>query len=87
MDASKNDHILQHFVSEIDGANGYLDMAEKADKMNEPELAGYLREMAKDEYSHAKFIKCVLDKRHASIAQDTYNKYDELCDRMKSTFR
>lgn len=87
MDTSKYNHILTHLTSEIDGANGYLDMAEAAEKMDEDGLAKYLYEMAKDEYSHAKFIKYFLEKKHVSIAQDTYTKYDELCTRMKSTFR
>lgn len=79
-------HMSTHFSSEIDGANAYLDMAEKAEEMGENELMNGLLDMAEDEYSHAEFIKTIMDDKHVEIPAEMVHKFEELEKRMDSIF-
>lgn len=49
-------HIVEKMDHEIKGCSEYLDMCEKAQEMENYELAHGLSEMAKDEYTHAHFM-------------------------------
>lgn len=78
--------ILNHFSSEIEDANNYYAMMENAEKMNDVDLASGLHEMAYEEYTHAKFIKMVLDDRHLEIPDDICEKWEALEEKMEAEF-
>lgn len=78
--------ILNHFSSEIEDANNYYAMMENAEKMNDVDLAFGLQEMAYEEYTHAKFIKMVLDDHHLEIPDDICEKWKALEEKMEAEF-
>lgn len=78
--------ILNHFSSEIEDANNYYAMMENAEKMNDVDLAFGLQEMAYEEYTHAKFIKMVLDEYHLEIPDDICEKWKALEEKMEAEF-
>lgn len=85
---NKYDHIVSHLNDEIDGFNGYADMAEKADEKDDCYLRDRLLEMAYDEYTHAVFIfsylKEVID---FSITEECSKKYENMIKRHDQLFR
>lgn len=80
-------HIKQHYEEEIKGANSYLDMFENAYKMGDYDLYKGLAEMAKDEYSHAEFIKGYLENNMVKLDSEECDMLNELEERIAKLFR
>lgn len=74
------------FNDEIQDANTYLNMAKCAQRMEHHDLAHYLCEMAKDEYSHAKFIHMYLVENGIDIDEEDKADWHELEERFPHEF-
>jgi ferritin len=72
---------------EIEGGNSYLSMAIAANDMNHHDLALYLSEIAKDEYSHATYIAEYLTKNGIGIGDACKKNMEELDTRFRQQFR
>ena len=77
----------EDFPDEISDANTYLSMAECAYQMEHQELAHYLCEMAKDEFSHATFIHEYLKKTGIPIDEEDAMEWSKLEERFRKKFR
>ena len=71
---------------EINDANTYLNMAKCARQMEHHELAHYLSEMSKDEFSHATFIHEYLIKMGIPIDEEDAMNFSKLEDRFRRVF-
>ena len=80
------DKLHEEFEDEIDGANLYLDMANSAAHMNHYQLAEVLCAMAKDEFSHAKFIHCFLKESGVHVSDEIQKEWTELDNRFHKLF-
>lgn len=81
------EHLSGHLKSEIEGFNGYMDMAEIADKKGDSELCEYLMQMAEDEYTHAYFIYKYMEEHCCTITSECREKYDCMCSRRMRFFQ
>jgi ferritin len=79
--------LIEEFPDEIEGANEYLDMAISAKEMSHNDLAMYLCEVAKDEFSHAKFIHHFLTRSGVSMSEDWKMAWSNLESRFRREFR
>lgn len=80
-------HLSDHLEDEISDSKGYLKMAKKADEIGKKEMAHYLLEIAKDEYTHARYIKKVMHEFELPISSDLMLKYNELESELNEYFR
>lgn len=71
-------HLLTKFAAEMEDASGYLKMAKMSEKLEDPDLTAGLYEMAKDEFSHADFIKMFMDEKQVEIPEETKEKWTKL---------
>lgn len=79
-------HIFWHkFRDEVSGAENYMDMAEEAEHMGKPHIAKGFKEMAKDEYTHAKFFKDLVkdDEMQPPEAMETWNAWHKMINRLR----
>lgn len=74
------------FADEIADSKRYLCMAKVADSANDHKDSHYLLEMAKDEFTHARFIYWFMRKHDMWIAEDQEKKYHELAEEMNKFF-
>lgn len=76
------------FIDEVNDSNTYLDMAKAAEgeSSNEHFIKG-LYEMAKDEYTHAKFIHEMLVDWGCEIPENELMKWHMLKERVDRVFR
>lgn len=51
--------VVTHFPDEVEGVNEYLDIAQEKWDEGEHEMAYWFAQMAKDEFSHAKYLRHV----------------------------
>lgn len=85
----KYNHVFDALRDEIKGADKYMDMYKKATEVRSYDgaiLKG-LCGMAKDEYSHACFIKCWLEDCGVTIPEDICQSYHEMEERIHVMFR
>jgi ferritin len=75
------------FMDEVNGANKYLDEGWAADEMHYRDLCTHLCAMAKDEYSHAKFIHQTLMRYGIEIPTEEQTAWTQLEERMHQLFR
>lgn len=80
-------HMKTHFMAEIEDFNGYVQMAENAEKMDKTEMAYWLNQMAKDEYTHAYYIKKVLEENDAKLTDEEMKKWHEMEEKVHHIFR
>lgn len=80
------DDLHEDFCDEIEDANKYMDMANSAASMCHYDLADTLCAMAKDEFSHAKFIHCFLKSSGVEIPDEVCKKWEELEQRFRRIF-
>lgn len=76
----------EEFEDEISGANQYLDMANSAAHMNHHDLATALTMMAKDEYSHARFIHSFLKESGIAISDEICEQWKDVDNRFQRLF-
>ena len=79
-------HLQEKFAGEVRGADGYMNMAEAAERMGEESLAKGLYMMAKDEYSHADFIADTMKERGVAATQEDWEAFQKLTERVKPLF-
>lgn len=79
-------HLQEKFAGEVHGADGYLNMAEAAERMGKYELAEGLYEMAKDEYSHADFIADTMKEHGVAASKEEWEAFEALTERIKPLF-
>ena len=72
---SKYDHIKNKIAEEIKDAKDYLKMLEIAVKNEDEYLIKYLKEIIKDEYSHAKFMYEYLCKMKIELTETERQNY------------
>lgn len=86
-----HDEIMNHFKTEfpneVSDSMKYLEMAKAAEYMGKSELARGLYRMAKDEYTHAKFIAGMIMKSGGTIPADQMSKWNELEEHIFRAFR
>ncbi|MDE7089366.1 MAG: hypothetical protein K2O54_04540 [Prevotella sp.] len=85
------EHVKSYFAKElpdeIHGCCKYLDLAKMAEDAGEAELAHGLYEMARDEYTHAKFIHDHLIDWGCEIPQEEVTKYHQMKERIFRIFQ
>lgn len=79
--------MLKDFGEEIDDANKYCDMAKAAEELGWDRTAEGFYEMARDEYTHAVFIKDVMETYRVPIPEEHHKKFHELEERIEETFQ
>lgn len=67
------DEIKRELPEEFEGVHEYMKLAHEARDSGHPEHAQILHDMAWEEYTHAKHLKCMLDGVHAEHP-DYYEK-------------
>lgn len=72
---------------EIDGCKQYYNMGMSADDMRHYNLSHYLYEMAKDEYTHAKFIRDYMKENHVEVTDSEESAFAEIEDLICRKFR
>lgn len=77
------EHIIHKLKDEISEANTYLDMAHRGSCMLQSDIVESILCIAKDEYSHAKFIYDYLHCMNAQIDDETCENYRKLECRMR----
>lgn len=75
------------FPDEIEDANAYFDMAKLMEHEGQTSVAHGLYEMAKDEYTHAEFIRKYLIDTGIYIPSEQISMFDELEERICRKFR
>lgn len=75
------------FPDEIEDANAYFDMAKLMEHEGQTSVAYGLYEMAKDEYTHAEFIRKYLIDAGIYIPSEQISMFDELEERICRKFR
>lgn len=91
----KHEEVVKHMLSKLDeeitGADGYLNMAEAAMKMEHTDMNERLvtgvTEMAKDEYTHAEFIYAMIEEYDGKVPDAHAAKFDALTKRMEPFFQ
>lgn len=81
-----SEHLMSHLKNEIDGFNGYMDMAETADKKGNTDLRDTLLEMAYDEYSHACYIYNYSRNNFCAMTEECSEKYTCMVKRYEEFF-
>lgn len=74
------------FGEEIDDAKRYMCMAKVAKKSGDEETAHYLSEIAKDEYTHARYIKGYMEDHDMDIPEEHTKAYSTLKEKMARFF-
>ena len=82
-----NSKFKNDFPDEIEDANTYFDMAKLMEHEGQTSVAHGLYEMAKDEYTHAEFIRKYLIDNGLYIPTDQTNMFDALEERILRKFR
>ena len=80
-------HLLTRFAAEMEDATNYHTMAETAEKMGKYDLVDGLIDMAKDEYTHAEFIKMTMENMDVTIPDEHQKKWDVLEEKFKDLFQ
>lgn len=83
-DTHMKDHMEKHLKEELEGCNGYLAMAKKAMENKDFNLCYYIAEMARDEMSHARFIKKYMEYKGINFDTETRKLYDSTMEAFKS---
>lgn len=81
------DKLVDDFEDEIDDSKKYLCMAKVAEKSGNEHDSYYLYEMAKDEYTHARFIKDFMEEHDIEIPEDHEERYHKLEEEINRIFR
>lgn len=81
------DKFKSELPDEIEGSHDYLKMASCAEEMSYHNLSRGLYEMAKDEYTHAKFIMDTLLDNDIAIDSEQSAKFKELEGKIHKLFR
>lgn len=84
--AEITDKLHEEFEDEIEGANEYLNMANSAASMGHMDLADTLLAMAKDEFSHARFIHCFMKESGVHVSDEVHEDWKELENRFHKVF-
>lgn len=79
-------HLQENFSGEVHGADGYMKMAESAERMGKEDLARGLYMMAKDEYTHADFIADTMKELGIAATKEDWEAFEELGERVKPLF-
>ena len=80
-------YFSKELPDEIDGCCKYLDLAKVVDNAGNAEVARGLYEMARDEYTHAKFIHDHLIDWGCDIPQEEAMKYHQMKERIFRIFQ
>lgn len=80
------DKLYEQFPDEINDANHYMDMAKSAYDMGHEELAQYLCEIAKEEFTHAMFIHHHMKESGVEIPEEWNKEWEELENRFRKYF-
>lgn len=77
-------HVLkEHIEEELEDVETYLDLAEDARENNCPYLEKALQMIARDEYSHGRFLKNYLKDRHNyDLPHELKAEFDEVTRRI-----
>lgn len=89
MDDAKKEivtHLTKELTEEISGVESYFNYAEMAHKLGDSYLERGLCEIAKDEYTHAKFIHDYLVDAGATITTEQETKWMLAKDRVMHKF-
>lgn len=79
-------HLQEKFANEVKDADGYMNMAEAAERMGKEDLARGLYMMVKDEFSHADFIADVMKEQGTSATKDSWEAFEMLKKRVEPLF-
>lgn len=73
------------FRDEINGVENYMNMAVQAEMAGKKDVAKGYREMAKDEFTHAKFLKDLVkdDEVQPPEAMETWNAWHKMLNKFK----
>lgn len=80
-------YFSEEFSDEMKGCNEYADLAHQAKEAGDTTLAYGLYQMAKDEYTHAKFIHDYLIEWGCEIPEMEVSKYHQTKERISHIFR
>lgn len=72
------DHLADDFEDEIHDSKKYLCMAKVADHAGNSHDSHYLMEMAKDEYTHARFIRDFMEEHDMEVPEDQLEQFEKL---------
>lgn len=81
------DKLADDFEDEIGDSRKYLCMAKVAEKSGNGSDSHYLYEMAKDEYTHARFIRDFMEEHDIEIPEDQDSRYHKLEEEIERIFR
>lgn len=79
-------HLQEKFSEEIKCADGYMTMAENAEKMGKEDMARGLYMMVKDEFSHADFIADTMKEHGLSATKESWAAFEDLKKRVEPLF-
>lgn len=74
------------FTAEVTDADGYMTMAETAEKVGKEDLARGLYMIAKDEFTHADFIADTMKEHCISATKDSWEAFEALKKRVEPLF-
>lgn len=80
------DDLMEDFADEIADSKKYMRMAHVAESAKAYRDSHYLTEMAKDEYTHATYIRSFLKDHGIEIPEDQDEKYIDLREDMSKFF-
>lgn len=81
------DNLEADFMDEISDSKKYMCMAKVADSAGNHHDCHYLLEMAKDEYTHARFIRGFMVEHNISIPEDQDKCYHKIEEEISKFFR
>lgn len=79
--------LQEHLPDEIHDSKKYMHMAKSAEEHGNADLAGYLYEMSKDEFTHAEFIHGYLKETGIHIPDEQAVAFEELKYKAERIFR
>lgn len=79
-------HLQGKFAAEVTDADGYMTMAETAEKAGKEDLARGLYMMAKDEFTHADFIADTMKENGISATKESWEAFEVLKKRVEPLF-
>lgn len=76
-----------NFPEEVKDSETYFKMCKEANEMGEDELASFLFEMARDEYTHALFISEFLESQGHMLPPEQKKMWTEYKDKVENMFQ
>lgn len=84
MNEEMKKYLESHLEEEMKDACGYMEKAKELDNAGMFDMASGFAEMAKDEYTHTRFIIGQIMKSGGSLSKEHKEKWEELDEKIRS---